>query len=419
MKNEKESKTEQELVVDIYTSIPIKYNDKQKLVINAEENVLINDVREWLNFRNKKEIGIPIESLNIRNLGIERHYIGNLHLKADEGTIMVELLISIDEKTQCGVLHLVFPSSNFPITKYLDSVSVNKLTVVINNNGTTENLFEYLKKHFEIEKKGISKNFLTIVEGSPTDDWLASVLFSEAYFEENDFLSTVTDKDIRRILQESGGQYKYAKTYAYRNVFVQMLDAHYQQNKIEMECITLFYIELILFEEAAIEKANDEIIPFLVDIDKKSHRPYNILQKINDILSEYVHSINFWNVQMNYPSSQRSIDYIRTAFNVENKRAIFQRNQEELLMIYNIQSDMVDKEVLKFISIIAAIFTIISAAFTINSVINSTFNSISIIIMTFACVSIMSIIAYILYMQRKIYRKGKYFKKLFGRTNKQ
>jgi len=313
-------------------------------------------------------------------------------------------------------------SCNFAVTKYLDSVSLNKLTVIGNNGKTTENLFEYLKKEFEIEKKGTSKNFLTIVEDrhNISNDWLASVLFSEIYYEKNDFLSTVIDKDIMRILSDENGrgQYKYATVYAYRNVLVQILDTHYQQNKIEMECVTLFYIELILFEEATIEKANDEIIPFLVNIDK--YRPKEILQIINGILSEHVQSINFWNVQMSYPSSQKSIDYIRNAFDIENKRAVFQRNQKELLMIYDIRSDMVDKEETKFISIIVAVFTVIAATLAVISTIGSTFDLRNTIIMTSVCVSIIAIlIAYRRQMHRKIHRKEKHIKKLLNRTNKQ
>jgi len=290
---------EQELKIDLYTSIPIKYNDKVKLIVNKNENITIIQILGELNERTQIEVGVPIKSLDYRNLDIERYYLGSVQIKLHETLITVELLISIDAKTQCGVLHFIALSCNLPITYYLDSVSLNKLDI-LRENEKTENLFYYLKRVFEIEKKGISKSFLTISENrnNISDDWLASILFCETYYEENESLSTITDKDIKSILSDKngGGQYKYATVYAYKNILVQILDGHYLDSKVEMECVTLFYIELILFEEATIEKANDEIIPFLVNINE--YRPKEILQIINSILSEHVKSINFWNIQI-------------------------------------------------------------------------------------------------------------------------
>ena len=406
--------------IDVYTSIPIKYDDKVKLTTNNSANLTTNQLLGELTKRTRIEVGVPVKTLDYRDLNIERYSLGSIQIRLCENVMTVDLLISIDVKTRCGVLHLVALSCSLSITDYLDAVSLNKLNVW-QESGETENLFYYLKHTFGIEKKGVSKNFLTICENRSNiaDDWLASILFCETYFEENESLSTITDQDITSILSDKngGGQYKYATVYAYRNVLIQMLDSHYQDSKVEMECVTLFYIELILLEEAAIEKANDEIIPFLVNVNE--YRPKEILQIINNILSEHVKSINFWNVQMGYPSSQKSINYIRNAFNIEEKRAIFQRNQKELLMIYDIRSDMVDKEESKFISFVVAIFTIIAASFTVVSVLKSTFDYQNlIVIVPFCVVSISFVIVYRKYMQRRLRSKESFIKRLLERTRK-
>jgi len=411
---------EQELIIDLYTSIPIKFNDKAKWGTNKCENITTVQILDELNKRTQIETGVPIKSWEYRNLDINRFFLENVQIILYENLITVALLISIDTKTRCGVLHLIALSCNLHITSYLDSVSLNQLNVQ-QENGQVENLFYYLKRVYEIEKKGVSKNFLTIGNNrnNITDDLLASILFCETHYEENESLSTVTDKDIEKILSDKngGGQYKYAIVYAYRNILVQMIDEHYQDRKLEMECVTLFYIELILFEEATIEKANDEIIPFLENINK--FRPKEILQIINSILSEHVKSINFWNIQMSYPSSQKSIDYIRSAFNIEKKRTTFQRNQKELLMIYNIRSDMVDKEESKFITIIAAIFTIIATAFTAISALDSPFNCKNLTVIISICISsILFLIMYRKYMQRKLRSKERFIKKLLEKTKR-
>ena len=61
--------------------------------------------------------------------------------------------------------------------------------------------------------------------------------------------------------------------------------------RIITESITLFYIELLLFEESAINIANDEIIRFLSNLDNYS--PSTVLDNINVIISDYSKTIDF------------------------------------------------------------------------------------------------------------------------------
>jgi len=63
---------------------------------------------------------------------------------------------------------------------------------------------------------------------------------------------------------------------------------------------------------------------------------------------------------MNYPSSKKSIDNIRSAFQIENLASIFKRNLEQLLMIYDTRSDIIDKRESSILTAIGAIFTVMS-----------------------------------------------------------
>ena len=396
----------QKMTIDVYTSIPIKYNDKNKLTKAHKEEPMNSalNILEMLNLRGKMEFGSsPMALSDYGRLDICRYSIGKVELKLLEETAVAELLISIDAKTQCGVLHLILLPLNLNVTDYLDKVSINDLEIL--NKGKTENLLYYLKETYNIEKTGTSKNFLTICKNRNdiSDDLLSSILFCEQYFEENSSLSIVVDEDIKNILSKGNAQYKYANVYAYKNAIVQILNSHYWDNKIEMECITLFYIELILFEEATIEKASSEIISLLANTN--NYRPKEILQIVDEILTEHVKSIGFENLRMNYSSSQKSMNYIRDAFEVEEKKAIFQKNQKELLMIYDIRSDIVDKEETKFISIIATIFTIVATTFTTISFIEAPLSNTKLILTTLCILSVLFVLVYRRYMQRKIWHK--------------
>lgn len=101
--------------------------------------------------------------------------------------------------------------------------------------------------------------------------------------------------------------------------------------RITRESITLFYIELILFEEAAIQIANHRIVNFLTQLD--NYVPSSVLKQINAIVSDHVRTIEFWDIQMNYPSSKKSVDDIREAFHIRKELELIERNKAQLLTI--------------------------------------------------------------------------------------
>jgi len=432
-------KREWDIIPDVYTSIPIQYTCPKKLNASNEESFLVSRILKSLDFRTTYEAGIPIKSLDNRKFKyrIKRFYLGRIQIQILEeksvlfdgqengnipngSPIEVELIASVDTETKCGVVHLVSLSCGLLITHYLDSVSRNQINVV--SEGTNINMFNYLQNKFGIEAKGTPKNFLTITDDRENikDDLLASMLFCETLYEDGIAIGKVIDKDITRILSDNNGnaQYNYATVYTYKNILIQMSKSFQGglYERIVMETITLFYIELILFEVSAIEIANDSIIGFLGSIDK--HQPKDVLKNINNILSEHVKSIDFWNIQMNYPSSKKSIDDIRKDFNIDEERAVFQRNKEELLMIYDTRSDIVDKSEAKLISFIAAIFTIISiSSLLINPQGQSQWLLIKIIGLILAA-SLIAISAYRWYLHKNIFYKETYIRRFINRRRK-
>ena len=141
------------------------------------------------------------------------------------------------------------------------------------------------------------------------------------------------------------GQYDRANVYAYSTVllvFNKDLSGSVLE-RLEKESITLFFIILILMEEASICIANNEVVRLLADIkendksldggkDKENNKDDTIefLKKTDVILSEYAKTMDFWKAELRYPTSQRSLDNIRKAFKVNEKLSVFKRNQQQL-----------------------------------------------------------------------------------------
>lgn len=382
---------EYDLIPDIFVTIPVYYADMQLLekLHNINNNININLLLDSLSFRTTYESGGDIEALNVQRFKerIHRYYIGNIEvqIKPEEenslsckfdkqkfildNPVKIGVVVSVDEMTNTGVLHLVLFSCEILLTQLLDTISRNQLYVKDGNDFV--NLYDFIKQKFKIEKKGSPKSFVTLpVNRSDIgDDLLASILFCETYYESNESLGTVVDNDILKILKDKHGmaQYDYACVYTYSNILVQ-LSEHLSGSiweRINMEAITLFYIELIMFEEAAIHITNDLIIDFLTKLD--DYVPVEALKEINVIISNHSRTIEFWNLQLNYPSSRKSVDNIRKSFEIDKHIKTLERNREQILMIYQTRSDIIDRKEAAVLSAAGIVLAGISSVEAINN----------------------------------------------------
>ena len=371
------------IIPDIYISVPILYRNIQTLIQthNQQNDFTVNRLLTSLEFRTTYEAGIPVKELDNRcfKYRIRRFYLGKVTVQIQSEDqisfngilsknniglpVEIGLIVSIDEMTQCGVLHLVSLSCGLPITQLLDSASRNQINI-IQTDSQSENFYQYIKREFEIEKKGTAKSFITIPQKREKvgNDLLASILFCETLYADNESIGKVADMEISRKLESPTGiaQYNYASVFAHTNIVIQLSDTLQgsMTERIIKESITLFYIELILFEEAAIHIANDKIVNFLTQLDQYS--PNQVLRNINFIISTHVRTIEFWDIQMNYPSSKKSVDDIRRAFKIRKEQEKIECNKAQLLTIYQIRSGIVDRTEASILSAAGVILTVIS-----------------------------------------------------------
>ena len=85
-----------------------------------------------------------------------------------------------------------------------------------------------------------------------------------------------------------------------------------KQYRLFWNAVTAFYIELVLFEEAAINIFNKNLVSLMTEANKSE--PEDFLEQNRNITVEFLNTVEFWNVQLNYQSSQKSIKLIRDAF---------------------------------------------------------------------------------------------------------
>jgi hypothetical protein len=128
------------------------------------------------------------------------------------------------------------------------------------------------------------------------------------------------------------------------NTFVQFYPAYRgcKRYRLFWNSVTAFYIELILFEEAAITRFNKRLVELMSDAN--NDKPEEFLKKNRDVTTEYLHTVAFWDVQLNYPSSQQSIQMIKEAFNEKALLERMGRYQEQVKNIFEINKELVDRQ---------------------------------------------------------------------------
>lgn len=373
--------TEWSLLPDVYVSIPVQYTDKQ-LIKGVEENSTAGALIKMLDFRMHCETGIPFQEAQVDDLSniknrIKRYYLGKVQVQiSGEVTLenyqsdidsigpaaFVDLYLAMDEGSNCGVLTWYSLSTPFLISHLLDNIIRNHLMVL--ESGKISNFFEFVNTHYGLVKKGTPKSFVIIPKGKDylVPEQIASLLVSETIYPDGESYGRIIDRDIMAIAEDDigMGQYDRAFVCAYSNVVLQFSAGLMGTiaDRISDESITLFYIELILFEEAAIQIADRDIINLATSVTV--HTPVKFLTQVNEINDSYSKTIDFWDIKVNYPTSQKSIAMLRTAFGIADRLEELRRNQEHLQTVFDTKCDIIDRNDSKRMDTSLAILSILA-----------------------------------------------------------
>lgn len=374
--------TEWSLVPDVFVSIPMKYSNPV-LFDGLNTDLVANSLLDYMNFRTCYEAGVSaeqgkaVDDLSELKKRIKRFYLEKLKIQVYSETnpnfdmraekigpaALVDLYISIDSKSNCSVLTLYSLSSPFLVSHLFDSVIRNQLMVVDENNDVV-NFYAYINRKYDLLKTGTPKIYAifpyhrTVLSQSQ----LASLLAGETIYPDGEEFGRIVDEDILKIVKSryGMGQYDRAFVCAYSNVVLQfsMNFSGRILDRLLEESITLFYIELILFEEAAIRIADRRIISLYTE--NKAETPIDFLEKVDLIYDDYSKTIAFWDVRVNYPTSQKSITMLRDAFGIKSEIEEMKRNQEQLQITFDVKCDIIDRKDSKRMDTSLAIISVLA-----------------------------------------------------------
>ena len=364
----KTRKAEWSIVPDSYIMYPVTYKDHDRLLECAcYDNQEISNYMHYMDIRLQCETGVPfgkdgIDLMERYKNRLERIPLGRLRVRITLEMILdildhedqpvgcdaeVEAVLSIDRSSHIGVLTLVSLSTPFLLSHFLDNIVRNQL-MVIEENGEAVNLYAYMQGKWGLNASGTPKSYEMIPKEKNclNKKQLGAVLLSETIYEEEEDFGEFTDAEILKLTNsETGmGQYSRAFVVAHTNV---LLDFEKDlrgtiQARMYNAAFTCFYVELLMFEEAALTCFNKELIDLMAEVMRIE--PTEFLTSARTITNRYLNTVDFWNVSVNYPSSQKSLQMIRKSFLIDDLREKMEYNQKQVGNIFNINREIVDRQ---------------------------------------------------------------------------
>ena len=364
----KTRKAEWSIVPDSYIMYPVTYKDHDRLLECAcYDNQEISNYMHYMDIRLQCETGVPfgkdgIDLMERYKNRLERIPLGRLRVRITLEMILdildhedqpvgcdaeVEAVLSIDRSSHIGVLTLVSLSTPFLLSHFLDNIVRNQL-MVLEENGEAVNLYAYMQEKWGLNASGTPKSYEMIPKEKNclNKKQLGAVLLSETIYEEGEDFGEFTDAEILKLTNsETGmGQYSRAFVVAHTNV---LLDFEKDlrgtiQARMYNAAFTCFYVELLMFEEAALTCFNKELIDLMAEVMRIE--PTEFLTSARTITNRYLNTVDFWNVSVNYPSSQKSLQMIRKSFLIDDLREKMEYNQKQVGNIFNINREIVDRQ---------------------------------------------------------------------------
>ena len=411
---------EDKMVSDIYTVVPIRYESIDELFAKSSQdnNFVVNNILTGLSFQDNYEFGndsgnIVDNSQRIVRLDLgtvkimiteEPHY--NYYKKTQtfaisKKPICVRLAVTLDRETHTGVLYLFNLGLKVKPTKYLDEITRNGVALQVDENDvyfknlkqyTTDdgvkvaNLYSYLQSKFNIKRVGIARNlilspFLADYNKQNVSDEIkktykqmkSSLLYGEAMFEDGEELGKIIDTSLDDTFQYEYGYsvYDYNVTNVSKVAVLQYSNTYkdYLAERIDFAVVNLYYLELLQMEESAIRIATMSISNFIKDykLDDKSIKSKNhnassklVLDKLERIQEEYTKTLDFWDAQTNYYSSNTILSKLRKTFEIEKDIEKLKRNHKEIQQIYDNRLKNASGRSALILSIVGIILTLIS-----------------------------------------------------------
>lgn len=283
------------------------------------------------------------------------------------------LYFSINPRTKLCILTVSFHVGNKPITQLLDRVSREGLDIVT-EEGTHISFYRELEIRFGLKVAGKARVCLSTGEKLP--EALEPAIFANEMYE-SDIMNAA------RLLPSFGQQswkdnlalYDSSEIYASKTTvlrFDKTLDQKLVTNEgkvnaMRRDTMLIFIIELLMFREASIKRANHRVTRSIQFDDKLE------LTDISKLMGDFKAAIVFWDVDIFlYPSAQELADRLFAKFDIDRSLETYRKNQSYLEQRVNLSNAIeLEKETrtINYIAVIVFLFEVVPLLFILSQAI--------------------------------------------------
>jgi hypothetical protein len=320
---------------DAYVFVPCFYDKNlRNVVYNNLKHSKENDIITIVETINKNEVTKDID------MGISRTFLEDIELtilsdsnKDDyKKRVFAELYLSFQDNTKTAVLIIVISNVSFELTYLFDQISRDM--VYIQKEGADILLNEYIASKYALVKRGTSRT-LTYLSKKPDNNYMRCLLANEAFQSDWTLNSLLISRELDVAIHENIAQFNFSEIYGYDTGLVQVLNDFkpvYSDRKY-VECLTVFIVEFLQFQEATVSRVNSKVSRELDKQEKLS------IKKILEINQEFSKSVKFWNVNIYvYPSTQKIVNSIHHRFELDQNMKVFHDNKNILEHIISTHS---------------------------------------------------------------------------------
>jgi hypothetical protein len=159
-----------------------------------------------------------------------------------------------------------------------------------------------------------------------------SILSAEAFHKDSDY--SIVSKVTEANLKENHAQYSHYDAYMSERGIIYVMKGFNEdyEDRLNIECIMIFIVELIVLKITAINTANETI--------NKAHTKEEVSSKdILEILESFAESLPLWDTQQfRYFLAQEFANRVETTFKVSRYLTDYERSRTQLEQIVNIRN---------------------------------------------------------------------------------
>jgi len=239
------------------------------------------------------------------------------------------ITISQYEKTEfCLVTICIVNIKEGLLTYIIDQASRREMCIY--EAGEDITLHNWMKNVLKLEQAGRAF-FASCVSELPDIVEARSILSAEAFHKDSDY--SIVSKVTEANLNENHAQYSHYDAYMSERGIIYVMKGFNEnyEERLNIECIMIFIVELIVLKITAINTANEII--------NKAYAKEDVsLNDILEIMEGFAKSMPLWDTQQfRYFLAQEFANRVESSFNVSRYLADYERSREQLEQIVNIR----------------------------------------------------------------------------------